>query len=153
MEYSEFVEQSANEHELDKFLIYAIIKTESGFNHEAVSELGARGLMQIMPDAFEWIKNYRLFEDDITYDDMFNPQDNIRYGTYFISHNMERYEGNINNSLAAYHAGISAVDGWLLNKEYSSDGKTLHTIPISQTSHYVNKVNKAYEMYLELYEK
>jgi soluble lytic murein transglycosylase len=108
--------------------------------------------MQIMPDAFDWIRNYRLFErDNIDYDAMFNPEDNIRYGTYFISHNLAHFGGNLDNSIAAYHAGITAVDGWLGSSEFSADGKNLDNIPIPDTAHYVNKVNRAYKVYLQLY--
>jgi soluble lytic murein transglycosylase len=148
--YSEIVEPLAQEYGLDKFLIYAVIKTESGFNPDAVSTAGARGLMQIMPDTFKWIKNYRLFENNIEYDDMFNPEDNIRFGAYFISFNMRKYN-SINNSLAAYHAGVGAVDTWLNDSRYSSDGVVLDHIPIAETSHYVYKVNNAYQTYLKLY--
>jgi len=149
IEYSDFVELAAKEHDLDKFLIYAVIKTESGFDPDAVSNVGARGLMQIMPDTFNWINDHRL-DEDLTYAAMFNPEDNIRYGAYLISYHMRHYN-NVDNSLAAYHAGDGRVDEWLKSKEYSSDGETLHTIPIKDTSHYVNKVNKAYETYIKLY--
>jgi soluble lytic murein transglycosylase len=150
--YSEIVEASAHEQGVDKFLIYAIIKTESGFNPDAVSSAGAQGLMQIMPETFEWIRDYRLkeFHEDISFDDLFNPDDNIRYGTYLISYHM-RYYNNVDNSLAAYHAGDGAVDQWLQDPELSSNGRTLDSIPIPETAHYVNKVNRAYEIYLKLY--
>ncbi|MCL1865776.1 MAG: lytic transglycosylase domain-containing protein [Oscillospiraceae bacterium] len=147
--FSEFVEKSAEDYGIDKFLIYAVIKTESNFNPEAVSEVGARGLMQLMPDTFEWIRDFRKGED-LDFDDMFDPEDNIRYGTYLLSYHMRYYE-DIDCSLAAYHAGDGNVDKWLENAEYSSDGKTLDVIPIPDTRHYVNKVKKAYEIYKKLY--
>jgi soluble lytic murein transglycosylase len=150
IEYEQFVQRYAAEYEVDEFLIYAIIKTESGFDPDAVSELGARGLMQIMPDTFEWIK-WRWFNDeDLSFDDMYNPQVNIRFGVRLISYHLQYYN-NVDNSLAAYHAGDGAVDAWLKDSRYSHDGKTLHTIPFDDTQHYVNKVNKAYEIYLNLY--
>jgi len=148
--YSDLVERYAYEFEVDKYLIYAVIKTESGFNPEAESHLGARGLMQIMPDAFEDIK-FRLGDSESVYDDMFNEEINIRYGSFFIAYHLDNYNNNIDNAVAAYHAGRTRVNGWLDNPEYSADGKTLDRIPIADTAHYVNKVNKAHETYTELY--
>jgi len=152
MKFSEIVEASAAEHGLDKYLIYAVIKTESGFNPEAVSTAGARGLMQIMPDTFEWIRDYRLREvsEDLSFDDMFVAENNVLYGAYLIAYHMKSYN-DIDCSLAAYHAGNGEVNKWLQDSKYSSDGRTLHTIPIPETSHYVNKVNKAYQTYIKLY--
>lgn len=152
MEYSELVEHYSREFGVDKFLIHAVIKTESSYNPNAVSELGARGLMQIMPDTFEWIRDLRLRETGIglTFDDMFVPVTNIRYGVYLISYHMGYYN-NTDNSLAAYHAGDGAVDAWLKDKRYSQDGITLDVIPYNDTAHYVNKVNKAYDTYIRLY--
>jgi len=150
IEYSNFVEHYANEYNIDKFLIYAIIKTESGFDSMAESNMGARGLMQIMPDTFEWIQ-WKWFSDDgLTYDDMYTPEFNIRYGARLISYHLNYYE-NIDNSIAAYHAGDGDVDRWLKDNTLSKDGKTLDNIPIAETQHYVNKVNKAYEIYTKLY--
>ena len=55
--------------------------------------------------------------------------------------------------MAAYHAGINRVDGWLKNPEYSKDGKTLDKIPSRATAHYVNKVTKAVNIYGNLYKE
>jgi len=151
IKFGESVGKFADEHGLDRFLVYAVIKTESGFNPNAVSNAGARGLMQIMPETFEWLRDYRFSREEAKFDIMFNPDDNIRYGVYLIAYHMRQFDNNIDNSLAAYHAGDGDVKRWLNDKQYSSDGKTLDKIPISQTAHYVNKVNKAYETYLKLY--
>ncbi|MCL1788958.1 MAG: lytic transglycosylase domain-containing protein [Oscillospiraceae bacterium] len=150
--YQEIVERYADEYNIDKYLIYAMIKTESGFKRDAVSDVGARGLMQIMPDTFDWLSGHRLLEDDLTFNDMFVPEHNIRYGVELISYHMRHYN-NTDNSLAAYHAGDGAVDNWLKDKRYSEDGKTLHHIPSAATAHYVSKVNKAYKIYLKLYKE
>ncbi|MDR0222837.1 MAG: lytic transglycosylase domain-containing protein [Oscillospiraceae bacterium] len=152
LDYSETVEKYARENNLDKYLVYAIIKIESGFNPKAVSGAGARGLMQIMPDTFDWLREYRLGDGERDYGDMFNPDDNIRYGCYLIAYHLGNY-GNIDCALAAYHAGDKRVDEWLKNALYSSDGKTLDKIPGRDTAHYVDKVNQAYKTYLKLYER
>lgn len=149
-QYTDYVEKYSGENDIDKFLVYAIIKTESNFNSDAVSEAGARGLMQIMSDTFDWIK-YRLGDgDEVVFDDMFDPEQNIRYGCYLIGYLLDRFK-TTDLSVCAYHAGAGNVEAWLNNENYSSDGAKLDVIPISDTEHYLNKVNKSYDIYKNLY--
>ena len=56
LRYTEIVEENAENFEIDKALLYALIKAESGFNKDAVSEAGAKGLTQITPETFEWLQ-------------------------------------------------------------------------------------------------
>lgn len=147
--YSEFVSKYASEYEMDEDLIYAVIKTESDFDCEAVSNVGARGLMQIMEETFDWIK-YRLGDDESVYDDMFDPEMNIRYGAYLMDYLLEKF-GDKDTAVAAYHSGAGCVSSWLEEKENSADGKRLDNIPSSTAQHYVNKINNALSNYKELY--
>ena len=150
--YSEFVEKYADEYGLDKYVIYAFIRTESGFDPGAVSNTGARGLMQIMEISFDWIK-FKLGDgDDVTFDDMFDPETNIRYGSYLVSYLTEHF-GCTETAAAAYFSGIGEVGEWVGDPEYSSDGVHLDTIPSKNAAHYVNKINNALSTYYELYEQ
>lgn len=149
MEYTELVEEYSSEFGVDKYLIYAIIKTESSFRPDSVSNVGARGLMQIMEDTFDWIQ-YRLDDEESVYDDMFSPEVNIRYGTYLVSYLLKLFEDQ-ECAVAAYHAGPGNVGAWLEKREYSADGVTLDSIPIADTAHYVDKIDKAYNNYVKLY--
>ena len=151
IEYGSYIEKAAYETGLDKYLIYAVIKTESNFNPEATSDVGARGLMQLMEDAYDWVKFRMKDERSICYDDMYIPKYNVEYGSYLIKLLYEEY-GDIETAVAAYHSGRGSVNEWLENQAYSSDGKTLDKIPSDTTAHYVNKVMKAYEAYINLYE-
>jgi soluble lytic murein transglycosylase len=148
--YRYYVEKYADEFDLDPFLIYAVIKTESDFRPDAVSNMGARGLMQIMEETFNWLSRYRFFEREKVFDDMFTPHENIRYGCYLLAYHLENF-GDLDCSLAAYFAGDNTVLRWLGNSEFSSDGKTLDHIPDPDTRHYINKVRTAYETYIKLY--
>ena len=150
IKYSEYVEKYSKENELDPYLIYAIIKTESKFQKDVISNVGARGLMQLMEDTFEWIKFRKKDDRDISYDDIFNPEYNIEYGTYMMKLLCDEYE-DLPTAIAAYHAGRGTVNKWLKSPEYSSDGKTLSNIPSKTTAHYVDKVISAYEGYTNLY--
>ncbi|MBQ4625648.1 MAG: lytic transglycosylase domain-containing protein [Clostridia bacterium] len=148
IKYENFVEKYSAEYEVDPRLIYAIIKTESSFNPEAVSSADAEGLTQITPETFEWLK-MKLGEKDENIS-LFDPETSIKYGTYFISLLLDEF-GETNTALAAYHAGRGRINEWLENPEISPDGKTLSDIPVPETAHYVKKVNKAYNVYNKIY--
>ena len=148
--YSGYVEMYSRKYGVDPKLVYAVIKTESNFDPNAESDVGARGLMQLMSDAFEWV-SYRMEDDrDLDYDCMFEPEYNIEYGTYLLKLLMDEY-GDKRTALAAYHAGRGQVNSWLKDSSLSSDGKKLDTIPSSVTNYYVNKVMAAYDAYNNLY--
>lgn len=148
--FEEYVEKYSERNNIDKYFIYAVIKTESNFNENAESEVGARGLMQIMEEAFDWVK-YRMKDGrDLTYDDMFKAEYNIEYGTYLIKLLYDEYKDE-ETALAAYHSGRGNVNGWLKDEQNSGDGKTLNEIPSKVTAHYVDKVMTAYNGYNNLY--
>lgn len=147
--YSEIVEKYAAEFAIDPDIIYAVIKTESDFVPRATSEVGARGLMQIMEDTFDWIK-WKLADRDTTYDEMYLPEQNIRYGAFLLSC-LYREFGSYKTAVAAYHAGRTATANWLANSEYSKDGITLDRIPSDDTGHYVGKVMDCFETYKRIY--
>ena len=135
------------EYNLESNLVYAVMKQESNFNEEAVSPKGARGLMQLMEDAYDWVK-YRLDDQrDNTYDDMYDPELNIQYGTYYLSYLMKKYDNSIELSAAAYHCGMGMVDGWLDDGTLDAENFNVDDIPAEndQTSHYVTKILNAYK--------
>lgn len=149
-EYEQQVRHASIEFGVEEPLIYAVIRTESGFRPEVESSVGASGLMQLMPSTFDWLQEN--LNGAVTYsaDSLADPDINIRYGTYLLSILLKKYEVR-DTAIAAYNAGTSTVDGWLQDKSLSPDGKTLTTIPYEETSAYVRKVSEAYEMYKKLY--
>lgn len=153
IKYTEHVEKFAEQNNIDKYLIYAVIRTESSFNEKAVSNVGARGLMQIMPDAFDWVKMKLNDKRDITFDDMYTAEYNIEYCSYYLGYLMKKYNNSISLTAAAYHAGFNQVDRWLEDSKVSKDGKSIDKYPSSVTNHYVKKVTSAYESYKNLYDK
>lgn len=153
-EYEEYVVKYSNEFDVDPTLVFAVIKVESNFDPNAESEVGARGLMQIMSDAYDWIK-FRLDDNrDHTYDDMYDPELNIEYGAYYLSYLMEKYDGSIELTAAAYHCGMGLVDGWLEDGTISAENFDVGDIPDEndQTAHYINKILKAYSGYKDVLE-
>lgn len=149
VKYEEYVDKAAKDYNMDKALIYGVIRTESGFNPDAESTAGAKGLMQIMPESFQWLQTIRGVEGQYTDDDLYDPEINIDYGVYLLKYFYDRY-GTEQTAVAAYNAGF-VVGDWLSNPEYSSDGIVLDYIPYPETSAYVDKVLSAKDKYNELY--
>lgn len=148
-EYSEYVEEYAAKYHVDKNLIYAIIHQESRFNPDAISRANARGLMQITEDTFEWLK-MRMNDKETVYDDLFDPQTNIKYGAYFLSL-LKKEFSVVSTQLAGYNAGMNITKTWLSDPLYSKDGKTLENIPYAETANYVKIVMYNYKMYKKIY--
>ena len=151
--YYEFaIRRSAEENQLDPALISAVILCESSFHPNAVSRLGARGLMQIMEETAGWIA-HRMGEDDSGYsfDSLFDPETNIRYGTWYLGYLSRRFGADTKKIICAYHAGQGNVESWLHNAQYSVDGLTLDTIPLRDTQQYYDRVSNAMEVYKRYY--
>lgn len=148
--YEETVIKYAREYGVDPDIVWAVIKTESDFEPDATSNVGARGLMQMMEDTFRWIQT-KMGDTETTFDEMYNPEDNIRFGTYLISYLYQEF-GRYDTAIAAYHAGRTATAKWLKDANYSSDGISLDAIPSGDTSHYVGKVMKCYDKYQKIYQ-
>ncbi len=147
--YSEYVDKAAEEYGLDPALIYAVIRTESGFDADAQSDAGACGVMQMMPSSFEWLQEKRGCAGEYSEDDLFNPEICIDYGSYLLKYFYDYY-GTERSAVAAYNAGF-VVGDWLADSNYSSDGINLDSIPYPETSNYVERVESAKEMYIKLY--
>jgi len=148
LEFSETVSKYSEKFGVPEIIVYSVIKTESNFQSNAVSSAGAVGLMQIMPTTCEWIAG--KLGENYEFALMYDPDTNIRYGTYLISFLKLRY-GNWDTVFAAYNAGLGRVDGWLENEEYSSGNGVLHTIPFKETREYIEKINDARAVYKRLY--
>lgn len=148
--YSAFVTHYAEEYEVDATFLYAVIKTESDFHPQAVSQDDACGLMQLLPSTLEWLQRLTPERDEYVREDLFDPQINIRYGAYFIDMLFERFK-EPEVVAAAYHAGINGVAKWLEDPRYSEDGVHLTQIPYADTALYVERVMQHYQIYRQLY--
>ncbi|SFC94050.1 lytic transglycosylase domain-containing protein [Ruminococcus albus] len=150
-DYEEYVIKYCKEYQVDPVLVFSVINVESSFEPRATSEVGARGLMQLMEDAYDWVK-FRLDDDSESFDDMYNPETNIKYGTYYLSFLMDRYDDSIDLTAAAYHCGMGLVDSWLEDGTIKADKFDVNDIPKEndQTSYYVNKINDAYSAYKKI---
>lgn len=148
--YKAEIKKYSKENDLDPFLVAAIINVESNYNREALSPKGARGLMQIGPQTGLWAKeelNIENYTEDLLYD----PEVNIKIGSWYLTKLESEFKGNLNNILAAYNAGSGNVAKWLKDSDCSKDTIDLYYIPFKETEDYVKKVKKNYEIYSFIY--
>ena len=146
-EYSEHVTKYAQKYNVDENLIYALIKVESNFKAEALSNKDAQGLMQLMYSTAEDVakkNNIKLTEENIL-----EPDININLGTKYISMLLEKYEC-VEVALAAYNAGSGNVDKWIANGTIKADGTNIENIPFKETNNYVRKIMRDYKIYSEM---
>ena len=149
--YADCVERWAGEYALDPLLVYSFIRTESNFVPDARSDAGARGLMQITEETFDWIKSNIAPDEPLTFDSLDDPETSIRFGSYFVSACLMRYGEDIPAAAAAYHSGWGTVDALLEDAQYTADGTALTVFPYPNMRAYVQKINTAYAMYCRLY--
>ena len=142
--YRETVEKSG----VKASLVYAVIRTESGYDAEVVSRAGAVGLMQLKPSTAEYICEREGVEFDA--ERLKEGEYNILLGTKYLIYLTERFHDQ-ETALAAYNAGEGTVGIWLKDDEFSSDGETLIKIPYPETAAYVKKVAKFQKIYEILY--
>ena len=149
LKYSEYVEKYAEEYNIDKYLVYAIIKVESNFKEDAKSVTNAIGLMQIMEATA--IETSNKMDLTIEGEDLYNPELNIRIGLKYFTDLLDKYNDNYNLVIIAYNAGIGNVDKWIADGVINADGTDLENVPFKETNTYVRKILRDYEIYKELY--
>jgi soluble lytic murein transglycosylase len=147
LRHDDIIRQQAEEKDLDPALIAGVIFAESHFRDQT-SHAGAKGLMQIMPETADYIAQKSggiAFEQG----DLATPQVNIAYGSWYLRHLLDKYDGREVLALAAYNAGQGNVDKWLA----STNDARLHPtdIPYPETRHYVAKVLDARDDYRREY--
>lgn len=143
LKHEDVIRQQAGEKSVDAALIAAVIYSESKFS-DATSSAGARGLMQITPEAAKEIERlsggttFRL-------DDLSDPEINIRYGTFLLRELLDRYQGDEAAALAAYNAGPGNADEW------GGSDLNVSDIPFPETRAYVEEVLEKRGAYREKY--
>lgn len=147
IKYTDEIISAADRYGLDRFLVAAVVNTESSFRPDAVSQDGAVGLMQLLPSTAEWIAFRRgeTFSEEMLYD----PETNLDYGCWFLNYLIDRYDGSVRHALIAYNAGFGRLDEWL--KTGAVENGELKEIPYAETRNYVDRVFKYQKIYGEVY--
>ena len=150
-EYEDIVLKYSDMYGVDQYLVYSIIRSESNYTKNAVSNKGAIGLMQIMPDTGSWVAE-KLKLENFTSEDLFDTEKNIMIGVWYFKYLLDKFDGEISLAVAAYNAGPTNVNKWLSQKEYSENGDKLNVIPFEETRKYEEKVMNTYAMYKRIYQ-
>jgi soluble lytic murein transglycosylase-like protein len=120
--FGTLIHEKSSKYDVDPALVAAVIETESSFQTDARSGMGARGLMQLMPGTGRWLGAKNLND----------PGQNIEAGAKYLSYLSKRFDGNLRKTIAAYNAGEAAVDRY--------DGIP----PYRETRNYVARVLSRY---------
>ncbi|MBA3867254.1 MAG: lytic transglycosylase domain-containing protein [Solirubrobacterales bacterium] len=145
LSHEDVIRQQAKEKDVDAALIAAVIYSESKFS-DATSSAGARGFMQITPEAAEDIARHSgATSFDLS--DLSNPEINIRYGTYLLRERIAEYDGNVIAALASYNAGPVPVEQW------GGSELTIDDIKFPETRAYVEEVLAKQKEYRHKYTK
>lgn len=149
IKFEEQVYKYSNELDIDPMLTFAIIKTESNFNEDAISKSGAIGLMQLMEStAKEQARKLNIeYRKEILYD----AEINLKIGLNYFNTLLDYYNQNYILAFAAYNAGLGNVQKWINEGTIKKDGSDIENIPFKETNMYVRKVIKSYEIYKQLY--
>jgi soluble lytic murein transglycosylase len=143
LKHEDVIREQAREKNVDAALIAGVIYAESKFS-DRTSSAGARGLMQITPEAAQDIERHSG-GTTFRFSDLSDPEINIRYGTFLLRELLDRYDGDVVAALAAYNAGPGNVDEWG-GSDLGVDG-----IPFPETRAYVEEVLEKQRAYRERY--
>lgn len=152
--FASFIEKYAQKYDIDDFVIYALVRTESFFAPEVISNAGAIGLTQLMEfTAGDIARKLKVQNYSLT-----DAETNIEFGTFYLSELIKRCDGSYLQALLSYNAGITRVRRWLASsmlefgkKQDMSNDLFLETVPYEETRNYGKKLVSATVMYEYLY--
>lgn len=150
--FENLIEEISREFNLDKNLVYGLVRTESFFNPGINSSAGAVGLTQLMlPTAIDTAKKLKISDLVSDVEDLKNPELNLRLGCSYLSQLISRLDGKKLDALFAYNGGITRVRRWRAGASDLSDELFLEIVPFKETRDYGRKVLSAEYFYEYLY--
>lgn len=146
LDFTNEISDSATRHEVNPYLVAAVVNEESGFDPNQVSRAGAVGLMQLMPATAEDLRARGIVDEAVVGQaPLTDPAANIEHGTAYLRYLIERYH-EVEVALAAYNAGLRYADEWT-----AQGGDIRDAIAFPETRHFVVRVVRAKERYEEIY--
>jgi soluble lytic murein transglycosylase len=143
------VEAIAKESQVDPDLITAVIREESHYDPEAISSVGAIGLMQLMPTTAHWVAK-RINLESYSRDQLHFPSVNVRLGAHYLAFLLDRFGGEPISAVAAYNAGPESVTRWKATVNTDDRDEFVETIPFQETRSFVKRVMRSYYEYERL---
>ncbi|MBY0383714.1 transglycosylase SLT domain-containing protein, partial [bacterium] len=150
--YEKWVMEQNQKLQVPAEFIWSIMRAETIFRADAISPVGARGLMQVMPKTGRKLASL-MGEDFAFVEDLLKPEVSIRYGSFYLQRLLKKFKGNICLAAAAYNGGPHRVHAWM---HYFGDlelDEFVEHIPYLETRNYVKKVTKYFAIYNLLYKK
>jgi soluble lytic murein transglycosylase len=136
---------------LDPFTVAALVRQESEFNPQAVSRAKAYGLTQVMPATGRLLARragLRRFSPRM----LFQPEVNLKLGTYYIRSLLDKWGGRWEETLAAYNAGPNRAAEWAAWRSYEEPAEFVETVPYTETREYIQAVLRNAAMYRLIYQ-
>jgi soluble lytic murein transglycosylase len=143
--YRDLMRPAAKNEAVDEAWMHGLIRQESRFMHFAKSNVGAAGLMQLMPATAKWAAK-RMGKTDYSNTQIHDLSTNIEIGTYYMRHTLDLFNGQAVMATAAYNAGPSRAKKWQASTPLEA-AIYMETIPFSETRSYVQKVMANAHMY------
>jgi len=131
--------------------VWSIMKAETNFRPDALSPVGAKGLMQVMTHTGRKVAS--LMGKTIDGEDLFLPAVGIEIGTRYLKRNLKKFKNKIPLAAAAYNGGPHRVHSWLHQFGDLEMDEFIEHIPFLETRNYVKKVTRYYTLYNLLYNK
>ncbi len=148
--YGHLILPEAARYNLDGLFLLSVVRQESLFEGFATSYAAARGLMQVIPSTGEGIARALGWPPEYHQDDLYRPVVSVRFGTYYLAAQRDRFDGDLFAALAAYNAGPRNALIW---KELAPDDPDLflEVIRLTQPHRYIRTIYEVYNIYQRLY--
>jgi soluble lytic murein transglycosylase len=150
MPYRPSLEANSKLRDLDPFMVAALIRQESEFNPLALSRAKAYGLTQVMPATGRELSR-KMGVRKFTTKMLYEPELNLKLGTYYLRMMLDQLGGQWEATLAAYNAGKSRVDSWKTYAAFEEPAEFIESIPFTETRDYVQIVMRNADVYRRLY--
>lgn len=150
--YNQYVDIYSSKFKVPEELIWGIMRAETNYKKDAISPVGALGLMQVMP-----VTGYRvaeiLNEKNFTPKKLLQPETAVKIGSRYLKRLMDRFENAIPFVAAGYNAGPHRVKSWVSNFGNLETDEFIEHIPFLETRNYVKRVVSNAHIYAQIYGK
>ncbi len=149
--YADLILPLAERYGYDPRLQFALVRQESLFESFARSGAAAQGLSQVIPDTGAWIAE-RLAWPNFVNEDLYKPYVGLNFGAYYLSQQLQYFDGHVHAALAAYNAGPGNAARWFDTAGGDHD-QFVDTIDFAETRLYIERIYEGFNAYRFLYSR